>query len=411
MKKILYLVAEDSYFCSHRLGLAVFMQQEGYTVAVATRCSKHSSKDKDDILKQGLQLFELQFFCRASCINPFKELLAFKELYNIYKTFKPDLVHHVALKPVIYGTIVARLVKINKIVNALAGLGFVFTEFTYKFNSNVLVNFWGNIKKITKQKVLQFFVYKILKLIIINNPQQNKILLMQNKDDLDILKKSIRVSDDVELKVAIVPGSGINMDKYSNSQPLSNINFNNNIKIILISRLLWTKGINEFIHAAQYIKEYIKKNNLYINPEFILYGDIDSKNPASVRYSDLTEWQNQGLVVWKNFCYDVVAAYRDCHIAVLPSYREGLPKSLLEAAACARAIVTTDVPGCREIVTDGVNGYLVPKQNSEMLAGALLKLMQNQESMINMGILGRQKVCDKFSNQVIFPQILGVYSL
>lgn len=395
MKKILYLIAEDSAFCSHRLELAVFMQQQGYQVAIATRCSKEQVKYKNEILQKKLQLFELKFFCRASCINPFKELLAFKELYNIYKTFKPDIVHHVALKPVIYGTIVAKFVRVNKIINALAGLGFVFTDFETK-----------NIKLIIKKKILQLIVFRVLKFII-----KNKILLLQNNDDLNILKKHLGINDS-EVTTVIIQGSGINMEKYYKSEPLSNINFTDHkIKIMLISRLLWTKGIYEFVQAARQIQDYIKKNNLNIIPEFILYGDVDNKNPASLCYSDLKIWQEQGLIVWKNFCHDMVAAYSDCHIAVLPSYREGLPKTLLEAAACARAIVTTDVPGCREIVTDGVNGYLVPKQNSEMLASALLKLMQNKKLMINMGKIGRQKICDQFSEQIIFPKMLEIYNL
>ena len=174
--------------------------------------------------------------------------------------------------------------------------------------------------------------------------------------------------------------------------------------------MLWTKGIAEFVSAAKYIKDHIKKHNLFINPEFILYGDIDPKNPASIDYAMLDEWQKDGLILWKNFCYDVIGAYDNCHIAVLPSYREGLPKSLLEAALCARAIVTTDVPGCREIVEHGVNGYLVPKQNSEALANALLDLMQDQLLMSKMGILGREKACNKFSAQVIFPKMLELYT-
>lgn len=405
MKKILYLVTEDSYFCSHRLELATFMQQQGYIVAVAASCSK--SKYKDIILQKKLCFFELRFFCRASFLNPFKEILAFKELYNIYKNFKPDLVHHVALKPVIYGTIIAKLFKVTKIVNALGGLGFVFTEFEYKFNSNI-INFYKNIIINIKQKFLQFVIHKILR-IIINDTRQKKILLLQNKDDLEVLQTIVGVNN-LKLTTAIIFGSGINVQKYYKSEPLTNVNFSsNNIKIILLSRLLWTKGIYEFVQAAKYIKDYIYNNNLAINPEFILYGDIDNKNPASVHYSDLKVWQDEKLITWKNFCYDVTTAYSNCHIAVLPSYREGLPKSLLEAAACARAIVTTDVPGCREIVTDGVNGYLVPKQNSHALANALLKLMQNPELMINMGKLGRNKILETFSEQIIFPQTLEMY--
>ena len=402
MKKLLYLVTEDSYFYSHRLELASFIKQQGYEVAVATKCSKNNLQYKEAINNKNLKLFELKFFCRTSCINPFKEFLAFKELYYIYKTFKPDIVHHVAIKPIIYGTIIAQIVKVKRIINALAGLGFVFTEAKY--------DVWlQNIKLKIKQKVLQIIICKILK-IIFNNNNNNKILLLQNQDDLVRLKQFIDFTK-IKLAHVIIPGSGIVADRYFTVQPLNFTNYNiHNIKIVLVARLLWTKGIAEFVNAAKYIKNYIKQNNLLINPEFILYGDIDPKNPASVDYATITEWQNNGLIIWKKFCHNIVEAYTNCHIAVLPSYREGLPKSLLEAALCARAIVTTDVPGCREIVEHGVNGYLVPKQDSEALAKALLALIQDKNLIVNMGILGREKVYNKFSAKTIFPQMLDLYA-
>ncbi len=399
MKKILYLVAEDSYFYSHRLELATFIKQQGYEVGVATKCSKYNPQYKQAIHNNNLQLFELKFFCRTSCINPFKEFLALKELYNIYKIFKPDIVHHVALKPIIYGTIIAQIVKVKCIINALAGLGFVFTEAKYSA-------WFKNIKLQLKQNFLQIILIKVLK-IIFNNNKNNKILLLQNKDDLDKLNQFIDINK-LKLTSTIIPGSGIITDRYFAISPLSFTNYN--IKIILAARLLWTKGIAEFIDAAKQIKTFIKKNNLAINPEFILYGNIDLKNPASINDTNINEWQNQGLIVWKKFDNNIIEAYNNSHIVVLPSYREGLPKSLLEAALCARAIVTTDVPGCREIVEHGVNGYLVPKQDSVALAKALLILMQDRNLMVKMGILGREKVYNKFSAQVVFPQMLALYT-
>ncbi|MGI9214099.1 MAG: glycosyltransferase [Gammaproteobacteria bacterium] len=123
MTRLLYLIAEDSYFISHRLELALYAKQQGFEVAIATKCVKH----RDEILQQGLQLFELKFFNRSNYLNVFKEILALKELYLVYKKFKPDIVHQVALKPIVYGTIIARILKVPKIINALAGLGFVFT--------------------------------------------------------------------------------------------------------------------------------------------------------------------------------------------------------------------------------------------------------------------------------------------
>ena len=175
----------------------------------------------------------------------------------------------------------------------------------------------------------------------------------------------------------------------------------------------WTKGVYEFVAAALQIKQdlikYNLKNNLKINPTFILYGDIDKQNPATINYHDLGLWQAKGLIVWRDFCQDVIVAYQDAHIVVLPSYREGLPKSLLEALVCARAIVTTDVPGCREVVKHGINGYLVPKQDSSKLADVLLSLIQAPELIINMGNAGREIAAKEFSNEIILPKIFDLY--
>jgi glycosyltransferase involved in cell wall biosynthesis len=412
MAKILYVVAEDHYFCSHRLELAAYMQQLGHTVAVATNCSSNP-KYQQEITAAQIQIYQLKYFCRSSVINPFKELLAIRELYRVYKSFRPDLVHHVALKPVIYGSIAAKLARVKNIINALAGLGFVFTPFKYN-NSK-----YNNLKIMIKQKILQLIVYKLLKLIISNKFSQsigstndsNKTLLLQNKDDLEVLKYCTKLQEQ-QFNYSIIPGSGINMAKYWPSMPLNHNAFTSNkIKIVLISRLLWTKGISEFVAAAKQVKKYFLDNNIAVNPEFILYGDLDPKNPASISYQDLSNWQERGLITWKNYCHDLVAAYSDCHIAVLPSYREGLPKTLLEAAACARAIITTDVPGCREIVSNGVNGYLVPKSDSNKLAQALLQLIQNQQDIIKMGKSSRERVINKFSSEVILPQMLQLYNL
>lgn len=404
MKKILYLVSEDRYFCSHRLELASFVRQQGHKVAVATTCSKDTNQYVVEINNQQIQVFELKFFNRTSFINPLKELLAVKEIYNIYKNFKPDIVHHVALKPVIYGTMIAQILKIKTIINALAGLGFVFTEAKYS-------NWVTNIRLKFKQYILQFLITKLFKIIFNNNKNNNKILLLQNQDDLTSLKQLVNF-EKLKINSTIIPGSGIVVEPYFavKSLNLNNI-INNNFKIALIARLLWTKGIVEFVNAAKQIKFYIQQHKLNINLEFILYGDIDNKNPASVNYATINKWQQQGLIVWKNFCANKIAIYNDCHIAVLPSYREGLPKSLLEAGLCARAIVTTDVPGCREIVEDGVNGYLVPKQDSNGLANALLKLIMDPELIIKMGLVSREKVCNQFSSKVIFPKMLELYNI
>lgn len=396
MSKLLYLITEDSYFISHRLELALYAKQQGCEVAIATRCLKH----REEILKQGLQLFELKFFNRSNYLNPIKEILALKELYFVYKKFKPDIVHQVALKPIVYGTIIGRILKIPKIINAIAGLGFVFTE--YKKTN------YFKLKILIKQKILKIIIKILFKMIFLWLYRSNDILLLQNQDDLVSLKEICKIND-FDFKVFIIYGSGLNIHKYLKVQPLNILDFKQDIKIVMLSRLLWTKGVYEFVDAALLIKKYLIKYNLKINPIFILYGDIDKQNPATINYQELELWQSEGLIIWRNFSQDIASAYQDAHIVVLPSYREGLPKSLLEALACARAIVTTDVPGCREVVEHGINGYLVPKQDSFKLADVLLSLIQAPELIINMGNAGREIAHKKFSNQIILPKIFDLY--
>ncbi|MGI9214100.1 MAG: glycosyltransferase [Gammaproteobacteria bacterium] len=268
------------------------------------------------------------------------------------------------------------------------------------------------MKILIKQKILKIILKNLFKIIFLWLYRSNDVLLLQNQDDLASIKDMCKVND-FKFKISIIYGSGINMHKYLKVKPLNIPDFKQDIKIVMLSRLLWTKGVYEFVAAALQIKQdiikYNLKNNFKINPIFILYGDIDKQNPATINYHDLELWQAEGLIVWRDFCQDVAVAYQDAHIVVLPSYREGLPKSLLEALACAKAIVTTDVPGCREVVKHGINGYLVPKQDSSKLAEVLLSLMQDPELIINMGNAGREIATKEFSNEIILPKILDLY--
>lgn len=409
MRKILYLITEDTYFVSHRLELALYAKQQGFNVAVATKCSKYYH----DFISKGLQVFNLKFFNRSSFINPIKEILALKELYAIYKNFKPDIVHQVALKPIVYGTIIARILKVPKIINAIAGLGFVFTDTKYQ-----KINTFIKYKILIKQKLLKIIIKNLFNIIFLYLFRSIDTLLLQNQDDLTTIKQLLKINN-FQFNIKIIYGSGINMDSYIQVAALTEVDLQKNINIIMLSRLLWTKGVYEFVDAARIIKKHFNhttnqthiNNTLKINPTFILYGDIDPKNPASISYTDLKLWQAEGSIIWKNFCQDVTTAYQDAHIVVLPSYREGLPKSLLEALACARAIVTTDVPGCKELVKHGHNGYLVPKENSLTLAEVLLNLIKSPKLIISMGQAGREIAIKQFSTEVILPQILNLYAL
>jgi len=382
MKKLLYLVAEDNYFCSHRLNLGKAALKAGFEVAVATRCQQHSQK----ITEAGLQIFPLKNFTRAG-LNPIRQILAFWELYHIYKKFKPTIVHHVAMKPIVLGSLVARFCHINKVINALGGLGYLFTEDRGSRHHSFPKK---TIKKILLRKiVLSLFRYFF--------SQPNNTLILQNNDDLDILIKSgclVKAS-----KVAIIRGAGVDMAAF----PITPLPSSPPIIIACVARMLWTKGIGELIEAAKIIKEQ------HYPIKIKLYGAPDPDNPASISISQLQAWHDTGLIIWQGYCQEVAKAYADCHIAVLASYREGLPKSLLEAASMGRPIITTNVPGCCEVVEEGENGFLVPAKESEKLAEALIRLGTNEALRLKMGLASRKRVENYFSDHLIHHATLDLY--
>ncbi|HXH54148.1 MAG TPA: glycosyltransferase family 4 protein [Gammaproteobacteria bacterium] len=391
MKKLLFLVSEDSYFCSHRLNLACAARQAGFEVGIATKTTTHTQK----IQKAGLTVFPLKHFTRAG-LNPIRQCQLLLELLKIYKTYRPDIVHQVAIKPVILGSLVALWCRIPIIINALGGLGYLFTDGEISpsspFSKRKIIS-----RKTAKFKksVLRFLTPWLFRFIF---SRHNTKLILQNQDDLDTLVKAQCISD--LKKITIIRGSGIDMKAF----PATPFPSEPPVIIACVSRLLWDKGIGELVTAARTLQE---KN---IDAKIILYGTPDPENPASISHEQIQGWHDSGLIIWQGHCNHVAKAYADCHIAVLPSYREGLPKTLLEAASCERPIITTDVPGCREVVQDGENGLLVPAKNSEELADALIVLIENKALRLHMGQAGRKRVAQYFSDTLIHEETLKLYS-
>ena len=367
-KKILYFVTEDWYFCSHRLPLALAAKNEGYEVSVLTNVNNYG----DFIRSHGLNLIPINISRRSR--NPLKELGLIFRLIKIYREVKPQLVHHVAIKPVLYGGIVTFFVKTQSVINAIAGLGYVFTS-----------HHW-------KARFLKPFVEFGLRLIL---NRQNSHVIMQNPDDMHLLIKS-NVLD--EQHASLILGSGVDVNEFScppiiDETPL----------VVLASRMLWDKGVGEFVEAAGIIK---KKG---IVARFALVGEGDDANPASISEWQLNSWVSGGAVEWWGRSNDMPLVFSKATIVCLPSYREGLPKVLIEAASCGRAIVTTDVPGCREIVQSNKNGLVVPPKNPEALANALEKLIKDPQLCIKMGSAGREIVIAKFSVENVVNKTLALY--
>jgi glycosyltransferase involved in cell wall biosynthesis len=340
-KTIVYFVTEDWYFCSHRLQLAIAAKEAGYSVYVITRVNSHGA----EIEAAGLNLVPVTLSRRSK--NPIVEAIFIRKLIRIYKDIYPDIVHHVAIKPVIYGSIAARLAGIQNVVNAMAGLGFLFSS---------------------GQPTARLFV-------------------LCGSGTID------------RRRVRLIRGSGVDTDVYgyeaeSNEVPI----------VLLASRLLWDKGVGEFVAAARTIRRS------GIDARFVLAGDNDDENPGSISTAQLKEWNDEGAVECWGHCTNMPNIFAGIHIVCLPTaYGEGVPKVLIEAASCGRPIVATDAPGCREIVIDGKNGILVPVNDTEALSTAIRKLLHSPLLRKSMGEFGRQLVEAQFSLERVNRETLAVY--
>jgi glycosyltransferase involved in cell wall biosynthesis len=381
-KKILFLIAEDHYFMSHRFELALSFQQAGFIVAIATRCHEH----QETIEKAGITVFPLKHFQRGHQ-SATSSLRACLELFRIYRHYQPDIAFHVAIKPLVFGTTIAWLTRVRRVINALGGLGHLFTPPTEGSAS---------FFKRLKQTVFRHLFSRCVRILLWLTPST---LVLQNTDDQATLIQAGCLSKKTSSKkVVIIPGCGINPSDY----PVKPFPKEPPVNIVCISRMLWDKGIGELVEAAKLCHD----SNLNVN--IILYGTPDLQNPATISEAQLKEWDTAGLVEWKGFCHTVAQAYADSHIAILPSYREGLPKSLLEAAACGRPIITTDVPGCRSVVIDKENGLLVKPRDSQSLFEAINYLVHHPDVRAAFGQAGYQRVLSTFLPSQIHAQFLAL---
>lgn len=371
MPKLLFLVTEDWYFASHRLVLATEAKRHGYNVVVATRVEKH----RDRILSAGLKLIPITMVRNGR--NPWTEFLSICELVRIYRSERPDLVHHVALKPVVYGSLAARISGVPRVVNAIAGMGFVFASQSWK------------------ARILRP-VLKCSMRILLNRP--NTRIILQNPDDFSMLVEA-GIADPE--RTDLILGSGVDVEQF---RPFPDPGGETMVMVMMVSRMLWDKGVGEFVEAARLVKSEGRR------ARFVLVGDSDTENPGTVPRARLKAWNDEGTVEWWGHRNDMPAVLAQSHIVCLPSfYREGVPKSLIEAASCGRPIVTTDSPGCREIVKDGENGFLVPVRDSAALAVAVRKLVDDPHLRRRFGARGRELVIERFSLEKVVTDTLSVY--
>jgi glycosyltransferase involved in cell wall biosynthesis len=367
--RLLLVVTEDWYFASHRFDLARTARVAGFDVALATRVSSWRGR----IESEGIRVFPLQFMRRSSR-QPWVELQAIRELASLYRDWKPDVVHHVAAKPVIYGGLAARRTGVKGVVAALAGLGHAFAS--ERASARMLrPALLAAYRAALKQRHVR---------LIVQNPEDQRFVLEQ------------RLVQQQELRV--IRGSGVDTQVFHpHADPGGVPTF------VLVARMLWDKGVGEFVDAARQLRQ---RN---VPARFILVGEADPDNPAAIAREQLRRWHSEGLVEWWGQRSDIADVLAGVHVACLPSYREGLPKSLLEAAACGLPLIATDVPGCREIAVHEETALLVPPRNSTALAEAMTRLASDAGLRRRLGAAGRQRVCEHFSTERITGQTIALY--
>ena len=366
---IAFFISEDWYFCSHRLPIAREIIKRGGRVTLITRVGRCEK----EIKKEGIRLVSLRRF-RRRLQSPLSELLSILECIRIFKKESPQIVHQVALKPIIFGTIAARIVGIKIIVNAFAGMGSLFISDTSK-------NF-------ALQRVILLF------LRILFRPQ-NVRLIFQNDHDLNLFLKHRVIN---KKQAILIRGSGVNLSLFDSEPAPPGLPV-----VLLPSRMLRDKGVYEFVEAAK----IVNKNRKIAR--FALVGAPDPENPSSIDSSIINKWVDDGWVEWWGFHRDMPEIYSQSQIVCLPSYREGLPKVLLEAAASCRAVITTDTVGCHDIVKHGVNGLLIPPRDAIALAVAISYLLTHPAERKRMGLNGREMVEDGYTLEKSIEDTISIY--
>lgn len=366
---LMFVVTEDWYFVSHRLALAQRAVSEGFRVIVATRVSNHG----ETIRHAGCELVSLRWRRRGG--SPLGEVATLVRLVKLYRRYRPAVVHHVALKPVIYGSLAARIARVPGIVNAVAGLGYVFTAPT------------------SHARLLRGIMRVALRMAF---SRAHTTIIVQNPDDEETLLQGGLVRAD---QTRLIRGSGVDLDEFHVTD------FPDGVPtVVLASRMLWDKGVGKFVEAAKTLQAEA------VAARFVLVGDTDPDNPRAVPRAQLSQWHENGVVEWWGHRSDMAAVFAGSHVVCLPStYGEGIPKVLIEAAAAGRPIVATDAPGCREIVRNGENGLLVPMHDPVALGKALRTLIGDHALRREMGARGRKLVEAEFAIERVLDDTMAVY--
>lgn len=367
--RLLFVVNAHEFTAAHRLPLLRGAQAAGFQVeAVAPGGSPAAER----LEREGFVTHPIRLSRRG--LRVWEEWGAVRELTRLYRRLAPDLVHHATIKPVIYGTMAARRAGSPVVVNAITGLGYVYTGSGWR-------------SRLLRPVVDALYRYAL--------GYARQRIIFQNFDDQAVLQRIGAMTPD---QAVVIPGSGADVATFTpapepEGDPL----------VVLPARLLWDKGVGEFVGAAR----ILRKEGL--RARFALVGGLDEGNPSGIAEADIRRWFQEGVVEWWGPSDDMPGVYRAANVVVLPSYREGLPKVVIEASACGRPVVTTDAPGCRDAVVDGETGYLVPVRDAQALAARIRTLLESRDLRQRMGEAGRRLVVERFSTERVVEATLKVY--
>lgn len=369
-RRIVLFANTDWYLYNFRRSLSRSLAAEGYRLLLLSPPGVYGEKLKEE----GFCWKPIAMDRRS--INPIKEMLLIWRLLRLFRRERPVLIHGFTIKCAVYGSIAARLARVPARINAVAGMGYVFTS------RSLLAH------------VLRPFVRVLMRVSL---GGRNARLVLQNPDDVAVFERAGIISPS---SIRLIRGSGVDCRKFV---PGDKRESGLPVKVLLPARILWDKGVAEFVEAARKLKHQ------NCNAEFLLAGEPDAGNPAAVSRDILNQWVKDGWINWLGHVEDMPALFQSADVVALPSYREGLPKGLIEAAACGCALVTTDVPGCREVVSHEIDGLIVPAKDAEALAGAIRRLCDDPELRRKLGAAARQKALREFDERIVIEKTLAVY--
>jgi len=367
-RRLLFIVNVDTFFLSHRLPIAEAALRAGYEVHVAAALTPGCREAFD---ARGIQVHALPV--ERSSANPFSALRLLGALVSLFGHVRPDLVHLVTIKPVLLGGIAARLARVPAVVAAVSGLGYVFTS----------KGGWALLRR----KLVET-AYRLA----LGHP--NASVIFQNQDDLSVIERAARLRPG---QAELIRGSGVDLREFRPTPLPTQAPI-----VLLAARLLGDKGVNEFVEAARQLHGHA-------DARFVLAGDVDPGNPSSLAREQVDALVREGVVEWWGHRQDMPQVLSAATLVVLPSYREGLPKVLIEAAACGRPVVTTDVPGCRDAVIAGQTGLLVPAKDADALRDAIRVLLDDPRQCSRMGLAGRQLAQAAFDVDHVVARHLEIY--